>query len=303
VTHARQQRAATLRSSSFDADANTIDVVWTTGAAVRRSDPFDGEFDEILSLDPGAVRLGRLNAGAPFLDSHDGMSVARILGSVVPGSAKIDTGQQNGVATIQLSRARADADTVQKIRDGVIRNVSVGYLVHHANRVDGGRGEVDKLYVTDWEPVEVSAVPIPADPGAQIRSLRSSAATGRIAAIRQKAARAGVVKFGEEHVRLGTSESAFTKILLELVMNDRNNPASRERRELARGTGHFARLAKRKPTRDGCDDDDDETEAGEEWARNLLGRDRDDDDADVGAIVQQPDDLLDKIKALKEVAT
>ena len=56
-------RAATLRAQSFDGKANTVDLTWTTGAAVARYD-WDGDYVEVLSLEPGAVRLDRLNGGA-----------------------------------------------------------------------------------------------------------------------------------------------------------------------------------------------------------------------------------------------
>ncbi|MGU3662501.1 hypothetical protein ACLBYM_38045, partial [Methylobacterium fujisawaense] len=76
-----RHRNARLRSASVDADAYTIEVVWTTGASVRRCDPWDGdEFDVELSLDDGAVRLGRLNAGAPFIDTHDSSGCSRVVG-------------------------------------------------------------------------------------------------------------------------------------------------------------------------------------------------------------------------------
>lgn len=172
-------RAARLRSASFDADTNTIEIVWTTGAAVRRYDWWDGtECDEVLSLAPGAVRLDRLNAGAPFLDSHDPTQCARVIGSVVRGSARIES--EKGICTVQLSRAKDVADTVQKIREGVIRNVSVGYWIH-ASRTEERDGGVPLVIVTDWEPLEISAVPVPADAGSQIRSASSQKA-GRAAA-------------------------------------------------------------------------------------------------------------------------
>ncbi len=155
---------AKIRSASYDADANTIDIVWTTGAPVRRSD-YDGEYDEVLCLEPGAVRLGRLNSGAPFLDTHQDGGLANVIGTVVPGSAKIEDGR--GIAKIQLSRAASDADVIQKITDGVVRNVSVGYWTHASTRSDG---DPPVITATDWEPLEISAVPIPADPGSQIRS-------------------------------------------------------------------------------------------------------------------------------------
>ena len=63
------------------------------------------------------------------------------------------------------------ADTVQKIREGVIRNVSVGYWVHRYENLPDEGDEQVKIAV-DWEPLEISAVPVPADAGAQIRSAR-----------------------------------------------------------------------------------------------------------------------------------
>ena len=61
------RRAAELAPNSADAEGRTIDVVWSTGARVRRV-PFFGEpYDEDLSLEADHVRLDRLNAGAPFL--------------------------------------------------------------------------------------------------------------------------------------------------------------------------------------------------------------------------------------------
>lgn len=105
-----RQRAARLRSASFDDDAYTIDVVWTTGAAVPRMSWEDGDFIETLSTEPACVRLDRLNAGAPFLDTHDSWSLGAVIGSVVPGSARMEGGK--GLATIQLSRSADVKDVV-----------------------------------------------------------------------------------------------------------------------------------------------------------------------------------------------
>ncbi|SDA12915.1 phage prohead protease, HK97 family [Methylobacterium sp. UNC378MF] len=86
----------------------------------------------------------------------------------MPGSAKIEDGR--GLARIQLSKAPGVADTVQKIREGVIRNVSVGYWVHKVEKTEADDGTVARWDVVDWEPLEISAVPIPADAASQIRS-------------------------------------------------------------------------------------------------------------------------------------
>lgn len=119
-------------------------------------------------MEPGAVRLDRLNAGAPFVDTHATYCLDNVIGSVVPGTAKIEDGR--GIATILLSAAPGVADTVQKIREGVIRNISVGYWLHKVVKTEADDGSVARHDVVDWEPLEISAVPVPADAGSQIRS-------------------------------------------------------------------------------------------------------------------------------------
>lgn len=164
----RQLRGAEVRAQSFDDATNTVEIVWTTGATVRRYDWLSGPYDEALEIGPDNVRLERLNAGASFLNSHCAYDLDDVIGSVVPGSARMEGGR--GIATIQLSRSEDDAGVVQKIRDGIIRNISAGYIIHAVEKLERDDGSVPLWRVTDWEPVEISAVPVPADPGAQIRS-------------------------------------------------------------------------------------------------------------------------------------
>ena len=164
----RQARGAELRAASFDEADNSIEVCFTTGATVRRATWRDGVFDEELVVTPEAVRLGRLNAGAPFLNTHSDWSLEDVIGSAVPNTARIADGK--GFARIRLSQAECDKDNVDKIKSGIIRNVSVGYMIHRVEKIEGSEGTVPLWRVVDWEPFEISAVPIPADPGAQARS-------------------------------------------------------------------------------------------------------------------------------------
>lgn len=165
-------RDAEVRANSFDEEARTIEVVFTAGATVRRISWRDGEFDEELVVEPAAVRLGRLNGGAAFLDSHDDWSLDAVLGSVVPGTARIEKGQ--GLAKIKLSGRQDRQGVVQDIRDGIIRSISVGYRIWRVEKEERD-GQVPLHRVVDWEPHEISAVAVPADPGAYVRS----AAAGR----------------------------------------------------------------------------------------------------------------------------
>jgi phage head maturation protease len=159
-----KHRPAKICSASFNADDNTVDIIWSTGSDVLRQD-WDGPFIERLSMEPGAVDLSRLNAGAPMLDTHAADCLGSVIGVVVSGSARIEDGK--GLATIKLSSAASDADSVRKIRDGIVRNISVWYWVDHSERQEGNPPIV---FVDKWTPLEVSAVPIPADPGSQIRA-------------------------------------------------------------------------------------------------------------------------------------
>ncbi|MBV2148612.1 Mu-like prophage major head subunit gpT family protein [Sphingobium sp. AS12] len=164
-------RAAATQPSSYDEADNSIEICWTTGAAGLRFDWWDGEYYiEELSLDRSAVRLDRLNNGACLLDSHNDYTLRSVLGSVVPGSVKIGEGQ--GVARVRLAKTPDVADTNQKIIDGHIRSVSVGYMVHTYLRTEK-QGEKPHMLATDWEPIELSMVAVPFDAGAQVRARKA----------------------------------------------------------------------------------------------------------------------------------
>jgi HK97 family phage prohead protease len=167
-------RNVEVRSASYDEADNTVEVIWTTGAPVRRYSWRDGVYyNEILEVSDAAVRLERLNAGAPFLNTHSDWSLEDVIGSVVPGSARIEGGV--GYARVKLSSAPEDSAILSKIKDGIIRNVSVGYAIHKVEKTVNEQGGDEDWRVVDWEPMEISAVPIPADAGSQIRSERQGA--------------------------------------------------------------------------------------------------------------------------------
>ena len=165
-------RAAVV-PSSIDEGARTVDVTWSTGSDVERRDLWTGErFTEALSMDPKSVRLGRLNGGAPVLDAHGAYSTRSVLGVVE--SARIEGGK--GVATVRFS-SRADVEPIwQDVRSGILRSISVGYAVHKWDVKRSAEGKLEKRTAVDWEPYEVSIVPIPADPGAQIRAYEDDVA-------------------------------------------------------------------------------------------------------------------------------
>ena len=112
------ERAAELAPSSFNAERYTVDVIFSSGAAVERSD-LQGRFLEVLEMSASAADLSEF-IGAPVLDAHNRTSSRSIYGTV--SAARIDSGR--GLATIQLSRTADAAPIVDRIREGTLRNVS-----------------------------------------------------------------------------------------------------------------------------------------------------------------------------------
>jgi hypothetical protein len=154
-------RRADLAPATADPETRTVEVVWSTGAPVRRRD-MAGEYIERLSLDPEAVDLSRLE-GASVLDAHRQSAVRDVLGSV--REAAVDG--RRGTALIQFS-ARPEVEPIwQDVLTGILRHVSVGYSVEEwaESQENGAR----VLTAVRWTPHEISLVPTPADPGAKIR--------------------------------------------------------------------------------------------------------------------------------------
>jgi len=154
-------RRASFAPQSVNTDARTVDVIWSTGAPVKRRD-FDGSYVERLSLDAKAVDLSRL-IGASVLDAHRQTAVRDVLGTVRDATV---TGKE-GTATIQFS-ARPEVEPIwQDVTAGILRHISVGYSVEEwaDSLEDGTRVRT----ATKWTPHEISLVPSPADPGATVR--------------------------------------------------------------------------------------------------------------------------------------
>lgn len=166
-----QLRSATLErveTDGGDAEVN-YRVTWTTGETVRRYDWVnDQPYDEELVVDGASIRLERLNSGrAPVLDTHNAYSIDDVKGVVNANSARIEGGL--GYADIRLDDGPENQSVLRKVASGIVRNISIGYRVHRFVVVQR-EGQVPLYRATDWEPYEISLVPIGADSGAGVRS-------------------------------------------------------------------------------------------------------------------------------------
>lgn len=158
---------AAFAPATFNADERTVEVTWTTGSQVRKTDFWtDKSWIEELSMDPAHVRLDRLNNGAPLLPNHDNYSLDSVIGVV----EKAWLAGQEGRALVRFSKREAAQQIMDEVKDGVLRNISVGYRINKLEKQENRQEDLPVYRAVDWTPMELSIVPIGADAGAQVRS-------------------------------------------------------------------------------------------------------------------------------------
>ncbi|WP_333710367.1 prohead protease/major capsid protein fusion protein [Malikia spinosa] len=161
-----QMRQAAFQPATLNEADRTVELVWTTGASVRRMDFWTGRaYYEELSLDPEHIDLTRLNNGAPLLNSHSASDLVDVIGVVE--RAWLEGNEGRAVVRIDAG----EIDVLRKVKDGILRNVSVGYAVR---KYQIEEGDIPVYRAIDWEPMELSLVPIGADAGAGTRAAQAS---------------------------------------------------------------------------------------------------------------------------------
>lgn len=146
-----QYRTIPVARNKIDEEARTVEIAFSSEEPVER---FYGW--EILDHSPASVDLGRLNNGGAVLWGHDSDNLVGVV-----EKASIDS-DRRGRAVVRFADT-ADAEPYwQKVVQGIIRNVSVGYWIDE--RVMEKEDDNGPVYrATRWTPAEVSFVSIPAD--------------------------------------------------------------------------------------------------------------------------------------------
>lgn len=152
----KRTRALTIPKGAVDTENMTLELTFSSEEPVMMSDWEMGRYYEILSHEPTAVKLDRLKNGGPVLDNHD---PDEFIGGVVDCYIRED---RKCTAKVKFSRSEEGMDIYNDIVDGIRPNVSVGYRVFAMEKT-GMMGDIPVYTVTDWEPFEISSVPIPAD--------------------------------------------------------------------------------------------------------------------------------------------
>ena len=160
----RTERALQVERAAINEEARTATLAFASETPYER---YWGI--EILDINPTAMRQGRLRSGANLLVDHDTRDVVGVIESVEVGADRVAR------ATVRFGKSARAEEVWSDVRDGIRRNVSVGYMIHKAQLVETKEG-VETYRVTDWEPFEVSLVSVPADPTVGVgRSLDAGA--------------------------------------------------------------------------------------------------------------------------------
>lgn len=148
----------------------TIDQVDTDSRTVELSfsseTPYGRWFgDEILCHDEGCINIDRFNDGlGTLLFNHD-------RDAVVGHIEKVWLEDNRGKALVRFDTDEQSETIFQKVQSGTLQGVSVGYSIKRYEVLDekdsvssNGRFKGPDTYVvTDWEPLEISIVSVPAD--------------------------------------------------------------------------------------------------------------------------------------------
>lgn len=144
-----------------DSDNRTVELSFSSET------PYGRWFgDEILCHDEECINLDRFNDGlGTVLFNHD-------RDAVVGHIEKVWVEDNRGKALVRFDEDEQSDAIFKKVQSGTLQGVSVGYSIRRYEVLDekdsvssNGRFKGPDTYViTDWEPLEISIVSVPADP-------------------------------------------------------------------------------------------------------------------------------------------
>ena len=144
-------RSAKFDRAAIDQAARTVALSFSSEAPVER---WFGA--EILDHSASSIRLGRINDAGPLLMDHDPECQVGVIEDVTVGQDRV------GRALVRFGKSEDAEAAYQDVCDGIRQHVSVGYRVH--KMILEAKSDSGETYrATDWEPLEISIVAIPAD--------------------------------------------------------------------------------------------------------------------------------------------
>lgn len=161
-----QHRVLPFLRETADKEKRTVELAFSSEEPVER---FWGI--EILDHGRKSVRLERIQTHGPLLVQHNADDQVGVVESVSLDSDRV------GRAVVRFGGSQRAQEIFQDVVDGIRRSVSVGYVIH-AMVLEESKDGTDSYRITDWEPLEISIVSIPADLAVGVgRELKSDVST------------------------------------------------------------------------------------------------------------------------------
>jgi len=157
-----------VRPETVNLENRTVEFVFTTGQEGQRFHWDIGYYLESLEVSTTAIRQDRLKKGLSVIDNHDTYrGISNVHG--ITEEYRIENGEL--VGTVRFA-SDADSDVVfQKVVDGILRHCSLGYIVHRYDAILNAGEGLDTYRATDWEPTELSIVPVSFETNNGIRAM------------------------------------------------------------------------------------------------------------------------------------
>lgn len=148
----------TFRPDTVNVEERTIEVCFTTGQGGKRYDWYnDNEYIEELDVTTDSVRTERLDKGLSVIDSHRSHGgIDGVFG--ITEAYRFEDGELIG--TVRFASDEDSDKKFKKAADGILRHVSLGYKVHKYLKSRGENDKLDTYRAVDWEPTELSFVPV-----------------------------------------------------------------------------------------------------------------------------------------------
>jgi len=127
----------------------------TVNLAFSSEEPVERRFGmEVLDHNPESIRLGRLRGSGALLVNHNPDD---LVGKV----ESVEVADRVARAKVRFGKSDRANEIFQDVKDGIRSGVSVGYQIHKLT--EEGEKDASIFRATDWEPMEISLVAIPAD--------------------------------------------------------------------------------------------------------------------------------------------
>ena len=146
-------REASVERNAINAEKRTVELSFASESPVER---WFGR--EILDMRAEAMDRSRMDNKAALLLNHDWEKQIGVV-----EKAWVDDTTKKARAVVRFSRSALGEEIFRDVQDGIRTLISVGYIIRKMV-LESVEDDVETHRATDWQPFEISVVPVPADP-------------------------------------------------------------------------------------------------------------------------------------------